>query len=240
MKNKHLVLSCIALLAFSQVLIAQNVEVVRRADRFPEYEAETFSFIAPGADTNRLQYVATLRATGVGKNVNLEMIYIKLKEKANSLGANAFQLLSFKRWDSIYKSILVMNMYFASDSVLNLHRKHQEKNVVYIFGDTEKSDKVQSFKVDNLKKEIKGGTYYRHQNAQGQEVKINKGGFTGATVWIKWKENKAATFLTLTGFGLNNSPVPAGQMGASFHTGRMNYLDENLGQLLVHLLKPGN
>lgn len=238
MKTKQLIHCLITFLAFSQLVKAQNVEVIHRAERFPEYEAETFTFIAPGADTSRLQYVATLRATGVGKNVSLEMIYSKLKEKANSLGANAFQLLSFKRMDSIYKSILVMNMYFASDSVLNLHRKLQEKNVVYIFGDTEKSDKLQSFKIDDVKKEIKGGTYYRHQNAQGQEVKINKGGFTGATVWIKWKENKAATFLTLTGFGLSDAPV--GQMGASIHTGRMNYLDENLGQLLVLLLKPGN
>lgn len=238
MKTKQLIQCLMAFLAFSHLVKAQNVEVIHRAERFPEYEAETFTFIAPGADTSRLQYVATLRATGVGKNVSLEMIYSKLKEKANSLGANAFQLLSFKRMDSIYKSILVMNMYFASDSVLNLHRKLQEKNVVYIFGDTEKSDKLQSFKIDDVKKEIKGGTYYRHQNAQGQEVKINKGGFTGATVWIKWKENKAATFLTLTGFGLSDAPV--GQMGASIHTGRMNYLDENLGQLLVLLLKPGN
>ncbi|MBL7901496.1 MAG: hypothetical protein JNK73_05825 [Bacteroidia bacterium] len=238
MKTKQLIQCLMAFLAFSQLVKAQNVEVIHRAERFPEYEAETFTFIAPGADTSRLQYVATLRATGVGKNVSLEMIYSKLKEKANSLGANAFQLLSFKRMDSIYKSILVMNMYFVSDSVLNLHRMLQEKNVVYIFGDTEKSDKLQSFKIDDVKKEIKGGTYYRHQNAQGQEVKINKGGFTGATVWIKWKENKAATFLTLTGFGLSDAPV--GQMGASIHTGRMNYLDENLGQLLVLLLKPGN
>ncbi len=236
MKNNKLILALIAFLAFSNLVLAQNVEVLHRAERLPEYEAERFSFIAPDSDTSRLQFVATLRATGVGKNANLELVFNKLREKAQTLGGNAFKLRQFSRIDEIPKSILTLDVYFASDSALKLNHEKHSKNMVYIIGSPEKSDKTYSFKIDNLKKEIKGGTFYRHENKEGQEIKINKGGFTGTTVWIKWKKNKPATFLTLSGMSVLNTPPPPGQMGASITTGRIYYLDENLGYLLLNLL----
>lgn len=236
MKNYKPILSLIAFLTLSNLLIAQNVEVLYRAVRPPEYEAESFSFIASEADTSRLQLVAILRATGVGKNADLEMVFNKLREKAQTLGANAFKLRQFSRIDDVPKSILTLEVYFVSDSAMKRIASNYPKNTVYIIGCTEKSDKTYAFKLDNLKKEIKGGTFYRHQNKEGQEVKINKGGFTGATVWVKWKENKPATFLTLSGLGLSDAPIPPGQMGASINTGRIYYLDENYGYLLLNLL----
>jgi len=159
-----------------------------------------------------------------------------LKAKAQELGANSFKLNSFKIIDSNDKKVLILDTYYGTDSVLNLNFKNHEKNIVYIFCDSEKSDKTYFFKIDNVKKEIKGGTFYKYQNKEGQKVKINKGGFSGATIWIKWEENKPATFLTLTGFGLGGMPIPVGQIGMSFNTGRINYIDGDLGILSAALL----
>jgi len=160
-----------------------------------------------------------------------------LKAKAQELGANAFKLNSFKIIDSSNKKILILDTYYGTDTAINLNFKNHVKNIVYIFCDAEKSDKTYSFKIDNDKKEIKGGTFYKYQNKEGQKVKINKGGFSGATLWINWKENKPATFLTLTGFGLGGAQLPYNQQfGMSFNTGRINYIDGDLGHLLTALL----
>ena len=236
MKYKTSLILTIACLISCNLTIAQNVEVLKKSDFQPEQKAKDFACIEPATDTTDIRFIAAIKVTGERKKESLEVLFYKLKAKAQELGANSFKLNSFKTIDSINKSVLILDTYYGTDSALNLNFKNQEKNVVYIFGDAEKSDKIYSFKIDNVKTEIKGGTFYRYINKEGQDVKINKGGLTGATIWIKWKEGKPATFLTLTGFGLGGAPIPAGQLGMSFNTGRINYIDGNLGHLLVSLL----
>ncbi len=236
MKNITIIILTIASLVFSNLIIAQTVEVINKSEFQPETKSKDFAFIEPTTDTTNIKYIATIKASGEGKKVDLEMLFYKLKAKAQELGANAFKLNRFEKMGSSNISVLILDTYYGTDSALNLNFKNHEKNVVYIFGDSEKSEKTYSFKIDNTKTEIKGGTFYKHHNKEGQEVKINKGGFTGATMWVKWEENKPATFLTLTGFGLGGAPVPVGQIGMSFNTGRINYIDGNLGHLLVSLL----
>ncbi len=215
---------------------AQTIEIIRKSDFQPDYRVNDFAFLEPVTDTTDIKFIATIKAIGVDKNVDIEQLYFKLKTRAQELGSNFFRLNSFSKSDSINTFILILDTYYGTDSALNRNFQNHEKNVIYIFGNAEKSDKTYSFKIDNTKKEINGGTFYKHQNKEGQEVKINKGGFSGATIWVKWKENKPATFLTLTGFGLGGAPVPVGQIGISFNTGRINYIDGNLGHLLVLLL----
>lgn len=113
----------------------------------------------------------------------------------------------------------------------------QEKNVVYIFASTHHSDKPSSFKIDNVKKELAGGAYLRRNVDSGQEVKISKGGMMGATMWIRWKQDKPATFLTLTGLGLAETPFTPGQINVGFTMGRISYMDDDLGRLLALLLE---
>ncbi len=53
-------------------------------------------------------------------------------------------------------------------------------------------------------------------------------------MWIKWKENKAATFLGFNGFGIEyDSRYSAA--GISMNTGRINYILGDLGHLLVEI-----
>jgi hypothetical protein len=236
MNKIRIIILTIASLIFSNLLNAQTVEVINKSEFQPEKNDKYFDFIQPTTDTTDIKFIASIKSTGEGRKMDLEDLFYKLKVKAKELGANAFRLSSYKIIDSINKSVLILDTYYGTDSALNLNFKNQEKNVVYIIGDYENSDYTYSFKIDKIKKEINGGTFYRHQIKEGQEVKINKGGFTGATLWVKWKENKPAVFLSLTGFGLGGGPVPAGQIGISFNTGRINFIDDDFGHLLVSLL----
>jgi hypothetical protein len=221
----------------SYMTIAQNIEVINKSGFQTVEKVNQFSFIEPLTDTTNIKFIATIKVTGETKKEEVVVLFNKLKTKAQQLGANAFKLNSFKIIDSSNIKILILDTYYGADSAMNLNFKNHVKNIVYIFGDAEKSDKTYSFKIDNVKKEIKGGTFYKYQNKEGQKVKINKGGFSGATLWINWKENKPATFLTLTGFGLGGAQIPYDQQfGMSFNTGRINYIDGDLGHLLTTVL----
>lgn len=222
-------------LTASGLAVAQKVEVLNKSAFQPGQKSKDFAFLEPATDTTGITFMATLQATG-NKKEDVELLFYKLKAKASELGANAFKLNSFTSADSSHPITLTLDTYFGTDSALETNFEHHVKNVIYIFGDFKKSEKTYSFKIDNVKTEIRGGTFYKYQNKEGQEVKINKGGFSGATVWIKWKEDKPAAFLTLSGFGLGGAPVPVGEMGMSFNTGRISYIDGNFGHLLVSLL----
>ncbi len=239
MKSARIIVS-IACFFITNIVTAQIVDVTARSTFQPEGEGKDFAFIEPVTDTAEIKFIATVQATKEGSDAEIDKLYDAIRSRAQKMGANAFKLNSFKRNDSLNKFILILDTYYGTDAALLLNFNNHEKNVVYIFGDVERSGKSYSFKIDNKKTEIKGGTYFRYQNKEGQEVKINKGGFTGATLWIKWKENKPASFLTLTGFALGGGgPVQPGQVGGSFNTGRISYINGNLGHLLVSILPPG-
>ena len=232
--KKLILFGIVSLVGFSTS--AQTVEILKQSDNITQSDDKDFAFIESTTDINSLKFIATIKVTGVDKLASIEAVYFKAKEKAHDLGANGFKLGDYNQNDNPRQSILILDVYNGSDSILNINFANHEKNIVYIFGNERKSDETYSFKIDNIKQELKSGTYYRHENKEGQEVKINKGGLTGATIWIKWKENKPATFLTLTGFGLGGGQVPYGTVGVSFNTGRINFIDGNLGHLLIQVM----
>lgn len=228
------IIGIVSLIGFSTS--GQTVEILKQSDYIKQSDDKDFAFIESSTDITALKFVATLKITGVDKLASLETVYFKAKEKAHELGANSFKLSDYVQNDNPRQSMLTVDVYNGNDSILNVNFANHEKNVVYIFGSERKSNETYSFKIDNVRQELKSGTYYRHENKEGQEIKINKGGLTGATMWIKWKKDKPATFLTLTGFGLGGGQVPYGTVGVSFNTGRINYIDGNLGHLLIQLM----
>lgn len=235
MKMRHgLLLPLLVLL--THLSYAQTVEVIQKSQFESPSKTKDFAFIEPALDSTRLEFIATISANGSGETSNIELLFHKLKTKARDLRANCFKIHSYNKDESAGSSTLILDTYYSTASILELNSKMHEKNAVYIFGSPAKTDKTYSFKVDDVKKELEGGTYYKHINLEGQQVKINKGGFTGATVWIKWKEDKPSIFLTLTGFGLGGGSMPSGGTGASFNTGRISPINDDLGYLLVNIL----
>ena len=228
---------CVAVfISPSLTLHAQQVEIIKQSSFNPPATGRYFNFIEPSSDSTAFTFVATIRVTDENGKYGFGKLYSKLKEKAMSLGANAFKLNNYTRADSVNAEALTLDTYFATYGRIIENAKNHPMNTVYIFGNPDKSGKDVSFRLNNKKMEVKGGTYYKYEIPQEKEAKISKGGLTGATLWITWKENKPASFLTLTGFGLGNVQPPVGQVGISFGTGRINRMDENMGYLLISLL----
>jgi len=90
--------------------------------------------------------------------------------------------------------------------------------------------------VNRERREFAYGTYMKWVLKEGEELKLNKGGVTGETMWLNYKQDKPADFVTITGFGLNG-PMPFGATSLSFNTGRFTFIDRNLGHLLTQVLK---
>ena len=215
---------------------AQNVEITRQSTFEAQGKSQSLAFITTPADTSLFNFVATLKATG-DRGTGIETLYYKLKDKAQKMGANAFCLANYRPGDSAQPSALVLDCFYGQDSVLIRNSHHREKNVVYVFASTRGSDKTSAFKIDNIKKELAGGVYLRQPVDSGRELKISKGGMMGASMWIKWQQDKPATYLTLTGLGLAETPFTPGQVNVGFTLGRISYMDDDLGCLLALLLK---
>jgi hypothetical protein len=226
------------LILVSWVTFAQKTEIITKTEKKYSKTGNDFAYIVASTDTNKIEFVAKIRATGVKKQQSIQSLYFSILDQAKTLGANSFKLVSFTRSDENSKDAeLILDTYFADDSTLNLNFVNHEKNVVYIFGgENPNGTETYSFKVNDEKKTIKSGTYFKEFIKEGQELKVNKGGFTGMTAWFKWKPDKQATFLTLTGLGLGGGSVPNQQIGVSFNTGRLNSVNGHLGCLIAQIL----
>jgi hypothetical protein len=225
-------------LIITNITIAQNVEIISKSDFKLKARIGTFAFIEQKTDTAKLLYVATFKVAAEDNKTTISEMLFKIKMQAHLLGANCFRLNNFNR-DSLNRLTIVLDTYYGNDSIQLKNFNNHEKNTVFIFCNDRLNDEKYLLKVNKEKKEFRSGTYLTYHLKEGEDLKITKGGFTGATFWIKYEENKQPVFLTITGFGLGGGPIPAGTIGMSFNTGRINYIDENLGHLLTLILKPG-
>jgi hypothetical protein len=220
-------------LIIANMAIAQNVEIVGKGNFSFEEKPTVFAFLEAKTDTMPLQYVASIKATAPYKKATIGDLFFKIKNQAQTLGANCFRLKSYSN-DTV-NITMVLDTYFADDSLLYTNLANHEKNAVFIFCSDRISDEKYAIKVNNVKKEFVSGTYLKFLLFDGQKLKLNKGGLTGETMWFNY-ENKTAVFLATNGFGINGASPP-GTVGLSFNTGRFNYIDKNLGHLLAQVLK---
>lgn len=232
------ILSLTLIIFISNYCFSQTVEILRKSEKIQLSKGNDFAFLETKTDTSKLEFVATIKATGINSKTNLSSLYFTILENAKAIGANSFKLNSYLQNDSSKIYSLILDTYFGVDSLLDLNFDNHEKNMFFIFGD-EKIDGTDtySFKIDGVKKKIKSGTYYKQELKEGKEVKINKGGITGMTIWLNWKPKRQSAFFNFTGFGLGGGSVPVGVVGASFNTGRISNIDGNLGSLLTQILK---
>lgn len=233
MKNIFL----IVFLFITYLASAQYIKIVKQADSIPKEKGTTFEYITIKTEYSKLSYVATLNFVGN----RLDNYFGALAKKANDLGANAYKIVEYKRNDS--QQELTIDIFFATEEVLDANYMDYEKNVIYIMGDINKQEK---FKINGQKIVLKEGDIYRYDIKPGEKVKVNKGGFTGMTSFYTWQENQPPRFLCFDGFGVGSGMVgvSAGtgfagtEAGISFTTGTINELEENsYAYFLVQLAK---
>jgi len=225
---------------FANAVHSQSVKVINSAGVKNLPKAFVYAFLEPSIDTMQVQYVATILAKDKNRQSVIEGLYSEIRKKATELGANCFLIKSFARDTLKHESVLILDSYYASDSIINLNTSKHDKNVVYVFGEEREGEKTMTFNLNGEKKEIVSGTYYKINLTEGKDVMISKGGVAGESVTLSWMNDKQTLFFTLSGFGLSRlADQPA--FGVGFNTGKINRIGNvSLGLLLTKLLKPGN
>ena len=225
-------------------LFSQKVEVLERgeATNLKKQTIIEYLYEEPEED-NRIFFVATLKASGFE---DVAQLFDAVRFEAGRMGANCFRLEEYVPDEN--NSSLTLRTYFALQDYLSENDQLKERNVIYVFGNDKSDDGNISFKINGKKTKVKSREYFRYENGIGERAKISKGGFMGASVAIDGAENKPATYLTVSGFGL----APAGGyveghigsvaysgfgVGISIATGKINYISPNLANLLLLIWK---
>lgn len=240
------ILIVVLLIVFHPVF-PQTIELVKQSETKFKKSWKTFDFIEPEIDIEHLAYVATFKATGRKSTADIFRMFDGIRAKSRFYGGNCFVLSSFERNGPRGQVTLVLDTYFATDSILEANVASQAKNVCFIFGDDNPDkERLHSFKINGEEKVIPSGTYFRQEINEREEIKINKGGFTGASVKLYWMPDKDAVYISQSGPGVGaisptvgnaNFGVGSGISGISVNTGRLYPMESNLGRLLIELLE---
>lgn len=225
-------------LIFNNGLISQNVEVIKKSEILLDKSKE-FHYLNSEIDTTNLTYISTYKAHIDGKKNLIANSFFEIKKLANKLGANSFRLIEHKTKEKEF-NYFILEAYFTTDKHLLNNNDKLQKNVVYIFSEERETGEIHSLKVNNEKVEFNSGTFLIYEIKKDEKLKISKGGFTGATVTYPYKEGRIASFISISGFGVNNDLPQPGTIGMSFNTGRLNPVEKGLGFLLIKMLKPFN
>ncbi len=230
----------IVLLMVFHTAFSQTIELVKQSETKFKKSRKTFVYIEPEIDIDQLAYVATFKATGRKSTADIFRMFDGIRAKSRFYGGNCFVLNSFERHGPRGEVTLVLDTYFATDSILGANIASRAKNVCFIFGDDNPDkERLHTFKINGEEKTIISGTYYRQEIKEREEIRINKGGFTGATMKLQWMPDKNAVYISQSGPGFGGISPPMGNVGIgiSVNTGSLNYMESNLGRLLIELLE---
>lgn len=221
------------------IALAQNISAIKQGETLEKVRQNApFHFIHRTIDTTSLIFIGTFRASGNGNKSSIELLYNTIQSASKKNGANSFKLISVKRNQEQEYGELVLETYYSTEETIHRSEESKRKNLIYIFSGESKGDgKVSTFKINDVRKELENGKYMRLELAEGEEIKISKGGITGTTAWFTGKADKPATYLSLTGFGVGPGVGQPGTVGLSFNTGRIYPMDKNLGELLTYILE---
>ena len=224
----------VCMLAVCSAAYSQNIDILRKSDTFGRKEKHReFIYWNNPADTAGLEYIATLssKASAMGGK-GLWELWVFGWNRSNRLGGNVFIFRSYNESDSI-KAELIFDLYLASEEALKRNAELDGKNVVYLFGNKGKAMPVQ---VNGESVDIPADSVLRYETPVGSELKLNKGGATGASWKIKGEEAKPALYLSVSGFGLGGA-IPAGTVGLSFSSGRITEMNPNFARLMLAIQK---
>lgn len=215
----------------------QQVEILAQSHTLLKTQHQDFIYLSDSTNLDQAVFVAQIKAIGSLKNTSY--LYYFIKNKAQELGANAFRLDKFNPLEH-EKGELILSTYYATDELFSTNANYLPQNTLFLFGyDDLSSRNEQHYKINGEKYTIGAGEYRPYVLQEGKEYKINKGGFTGMTFWIKGKPNGDNSFLSFSGIGLNTADYAlySNGLGISINTGKINTVDPNLALLLLKLYR---
>lgn len=226
------------ILCYINTSYAQSIEFLEKGDTLQKPKYQQFIYLCDSTDISSAKFVAKIKSRGSLRHTT--NLYYFIKNEAQKLGANAYRFESFTKTDNDVNGELILSAYFCEDSLFDANFEHIPKNKIFIFGNDDwVENKSQGYKVQGEKQEINSGYFKVFDIKENDEIKINKGGFSGMTLWYKRKENGYSSFLTFSGFGINGggttySPGYNG-VGVSFNTGKINHVEPNLALALLKI-----
>lgn len=224
-------------------MMAQNIEIVSGSNSKlkPYPKDKPSAFIHPKTDTALLQFVATYKGTVTDNMIGAADLFSIIKKEARKNGANCFKLNSLV-YDSSHKPVLLIDAYYASQETLAANASYYEPNTIYIFSSGRTGSDSFSLKINDRVTTFNNEQYLKFTLTEGEDLKLSKGGFTGAKARLKYEKGKRPLFLMV--FGTNNmggAPLPpAGTMGITFTTGQIKEMTDDYGQFHVLTLKQAN
>jgi hypothetical protein len=227
------ILPLLVMIVFALSTRGQDAEVLHIFDSSRTDLQDGFLYIEEPIDLTLLTHVALIQVSSDSR-AGLETLYSFSGNQASELGANCYRVTEFEHQENGLR--IILDLYYINEASKKNIREHQPQNRVYVFG-SDNPDKTFNCKVNNRKIELPPFTFYREENKIGQEIKVSKGGLTGMAVWVTWAEGKPARYITLSGFGLSGVGVGPG-VGAGFNTGRLSYLEPDIGRFLSVVMKP--
>lgn len=216
-------------------IYSQNIDILRKSDTLQRQgKQRAFIYWNNPSDTTGLEYVATLSSKGSAMGgSSLWELWMHAGNRSRKLGSNVFIFRSFTDSDST-KPELILDLYLASEEALRRNSEREEKNVVYLFGN---KGKVMPVKVNGESIDIPANGFLHYELPVGTELKLSKGGATGATWTLKGENEKAALYLSVSGFGLGGAVPPAGSVGLSFNSGRITEMNPYFARMMMDTQK---
>lgn len=213
---------------------SQTVTVLEINDTLQRPKYQQFIYLSPTTSVDQAIFVAKIKASGNLKNIS--DLFDEIKVKAQAYGANAFQFVAFTAANP-QEGELTLATYYAEDALLDSNFEALPKNKLYVYGnDNFLETKTQSYKVQGQKQEIASVQYQVYDLSLQDELRINKGGFTGMTLFLSKQTEGYCYFLNFGGIGLAGAAVnPYGGIGVSISTGSISHVELNLALLLLHI-----
>ena len=215
-------------------MYSQNIQFVEKNDTLEKPKYQQFIYITENTSLVKSKQVAKIKVTGSLKDV--ANLFLTIKREAQKIGANSFKFESFNKIDSENWE-LILTTYYNEDDFFDDNFKNIPKNKVYVFGNQNLlENRSQGYKVNGEKFEIESGKFKEFEIKVGEELKINKGGFTGMSLWITGKEEGYCSFISFSGIGIVGAGFnPRGGGGINITTGSINRIEPNMGFALLKI-----
>ncbi len=218
--------SIVLLITFS--LSGQEIKIIKQADSLPKVKERGLIYIHPETDLQNYFLVGSVEIS----DVDFYQILSGLQSIAVDLFANAFKYIEHKNVGG--KTSVTFDLYSVSQNNLEANKNYRETNVIYFFGNDKKPQK---FKIDDRKIELKENEIFKYEIPKNKEIKINKGGLTGMTLFHQWRNDQPVIFYAFGSGNISFSGNGYSSIGLKVNTGNILELKSDFAYLLMVLKK---
>lgn len=199
---------------------------------------KSFNFIPESVTPDLADAVATIDVDVLISEHSLAYIFYSVKKKANSLGANAYQIISHDCARSNDSYAIGFQVFNLSDTEMENALSKLTTNKVILFGSLKPGGNPISFKLNGDKNSIDAMEKMEIHIHPETTTSISVGGLLGSSITLKGIENKPVQFYTLGGAGLEGMDYnpQGGGISVSLKSGSLNSLPNDLGWLLLSVL----